>query len=94
MPPASESGHQPHSEDELRELLRQSSREGLIEREEQELSDAALVFGDRRAGDAMTSRDRIDLALTTDSLRRAGGSQPAGPYCRSAGRTAGSRRPW
>ncbi len=69
VPPASESGHQPHSEDELRELLRESSREGLIEREEQELSDAALVFGDRRAGDAMTPRDRIDLVLTTDSLR-------------------------
>jgi magnesium and cobalt exporter, CNNM family len=38
IPPASESGSQPHSEDELRQLLRESSREGTIGREEQELS--------------------------------------------------------
>src|SRR5215208_3630446 len=68
VPPASEAGHQPHSEAELRELLRESSREGLIEREEQELSDAALVFGDRSAADAMTHRRRIDLVLTTDTV--------------------------
>ena len=67
VPPASEAGHQPHSEDELRELLRESSREGLIEREEQELSEAALLFGDMRASDAMTDRSEIDLVLTTDS---------------------------
>jgi CBS domain containing-hemolysin-like protein len=68
VPPASEAGHQPHSEDELRELLRQSSREGLIERGEQELSDAALVFGDMRAREVMKPRGEIDYVLTTDSL--------------------------
>jgi CBS domain containing-hemolysin-like protein len=67
VPPASEAGHQPHSEDELRELLRESSREGLIEREEQELSEAALVFGDTRAREVMKPRGEIDLVLTTDS---------------------------
>jgi CBS domain containing-hemolysin-like protein len=67
VPPASEAGHQPHSEDELRELLRESSREGLIQREEQELSEAALVFGDLSASEAMTHRSEIDLVLTTDS---------------------------
>lgn len=67
VPPASEAGSQPHSEDELRELLRESSREGLIERGEQELSEAALVFGDMRAREVMKPRGDIDSVLTTDS---------------------------
>jgi CBS domain containing-hemolysin-like protein len=69
VPPASEAGHQPHSEGELRELLRESSREGLIEREEQELSEAALNLRDTRARDVMKSRGEIDFVLTTDSPR-------------------------
>ena len=67
VPPASEAGHQPHSEAELRELLRESSRGGLIERAEQELSDAALVFGDMRAREVMKPRSEIDWVLTADS---------------------------
>jgi CBS domain containing-hemolysin-like protein len=70
IPPASESGSQPHSEDELRLLLRESSREGTIGREEQELSEAALVFGDRRAREVMKPRAEIAYVLTTDSPRR------------------------
>src|SRR5215208_3078616 len=69
VPPASEAGHQPHSEDELRELLRESSRQGVIEPEEQELSEAALVFGDTRAREVMKPRGEVDLVLTTDSAR-------------------------
>jgi CBS domain containing-hemolysin-like protein len=69
VPSASEAGHQPHSEDELRQLLRESSREGLIEREEQELSEAALVFGDMRAREVMKPRGEIDMVLTADSPR-------------------------
>jgi CBS domain containing-hemolysin-like protein len=69
VPPASEAGHQPHSEDELRELLRESSRMGMIDREEQELSEAALVFGDMRAREVMKPRSEIDLVLTNDSPR-------------------------
>src|SRR5215203_591307 len=68
VPPASEAGHQPHSGDELRELLRQSSREGLIEPGEQRISDAALVFGDIRAREVMQPRGEIDYVLKTDSL--------------------------
>jgi CBS domain containing-hemolysin-like protein len=67
VPPASEVGSQPHSEDELRALLRQSSREGMIERAEQELSEAALIFGDMRAREVMKARGEIDWVLTTDS---------------------------
>src|SRR5215204_415063 len=67
VPPDSEAGHQPHSEDELRELLRESSRQGVIEPEEQELSEAALVFGDTRAREVMKPRGEVDLVLTTDA---------------------------
>src|SRR4051794_33561644 len=69
IPPASEAGSQPHSEDELRSLLRESSREGTIGREEQELSEAALVFGDRRAREVMRPRAEIAYVLTSDSPR-------------------------
>jgi CBS domain containing-hemolysin-like protein len=70
VPPASEAGHQPHTEDELRTLLRESSREGTIGREEQELSEAALVFGDLRAREIMRPRAEVGYVLTTDSPRR------------------------
>src|SRR3954465_5852318 len=70
VPPASEAGHQPHSEDELRLLLRESSREGTIGREEQELSEAALVLGDLRAREVMRPRAEVAYVLTTDSPRR------------------------
>ena len=70
IPPASEAGHQPHSEDELRALLRESSREGTIGREEQELSEAALVFGDLRAREVMRPRAEVAYVLTSDSPRR------------------------
>jgi CBS domain containing-hemolysin-like protein len=66
IPPASEAGHAPHSEDELRELLRESREGGLIDREEQQLSEAALVFGDRRAREVMTPRSEIDFASSDD----------------------------
>src|SRR3954453_2118740 len=69
-PPASEAGHQPHSKDELRLLLRESSRQGTIGREEQQLSEAALVFGDLRAREVMKPRAEIAYVLTSDSPRR------------------------
>ena len=69
IPPASEAGHAPHSEEELRDLLRESREGGLIEHEEQQLSEAALVFGDRRAREVMTPRSEIDFATTDDDPR-------------------------
>ncbi len=69
IPPAAEAGHAPHSEDELRELLRESGESGLIQRDEQQLSEAALVFGDRRAREVMTPRWDIDY-VTTDKTPR------------------------
>jgi CBS domain containing-hemolysin-like protein len=66
-----EAGHAPHSEGELRELLRQSSREGMINADEGELSENVLLFGDRRAREAMTPRPQVDVLSTDDDLPRA-----------------------
>ena len=69
IPPAAEAGHAPHSEGELVELLQQSREGGMIEGEEQRLSEAALVFGDRRAREVMTPRWEIVFATTDESPR-------------------------
>jgi hypothetical protein len=82
IPPASEAGHAPHSEDELRELLRESREGGLIEREEQQLSEAALVFGDRRAREVMTPRAEIDFASTADAPREIAEKAMSGGHTR------------
>ena len=70
IPPASEAGHSPHSEDELRQLLRESRAGGLIqaERYESQLSEAALVFGDLRAREVMQPRPEIDYVTTADTI--------------------------
>src|SRR3954463_7951340 len=90
VPPASEAGHQPHSEDELRLLLRESSRKGTIGREEQELSEAALVFGDLRAREVMRPRAEVAYVLTTAPPPRVAGRvrEPGHtrlPLCEPAG---------
>lgn len=59
IPPASEAGHAPHSEDELRELLRHSAREGLIETDESELTERVFAFGDTRAREVMVPRPHV-----------------------------------
>jgi CBS domain containing-hemolysin-like protein len=68
IPPASEAGHAPHSEEELRQLLRESGEGGLIEADESELSQAALVFGDLRAREVMQPRPEIDYVTTADRV--------------------------
>jgi CBS domain containing-hemolysin-like protein len=82
IPPASEAGHAPHSEDELRDLLRESREGGLIERDEQQLSEAALVFGDRRAREIMTPRSEIDFAMTDNDPREIARTAMAGGHTR------------
>jgi CBS domain containing-hemolysin-like protein len=82
IPPASEAGHAPHSEDELRQLLRESREGGLIERDEQQLSDAALVFGERRAREVMTPRSEIDFATTDNEPREIAQKAMAGGHTR------------
>ncbi len=84
IPPASEAGHAPHSEEELRELLRESREGGLIDQEEQKVSEAALVFGDRRAREVI----RPDRRSTS---RRPATACARSPRRRCAAGTHGSR---
>jgi CBS domain containing-hemolysin-like protein len=72
IPPAREAGHAPHSEAELRSLLRQSQAEGLIEREDWQLSENVFSFGDMRVREVMMPRPDIDFG----SARRTEGSTP------------------
>lgn len=48
IPTIRESGHTPHSEDELRALLRQSAQSGLIEPEERDIAERAFEFSEGR----------------------------------------------
>ena len=70
IPPASEAGHSPHSEDELRQLLRESLAGGLIAEAESQLSEAALTFGDLRAREVMQPRPDIDYVTTADPVEQ------------------------
>jgi CBS domain containing-hemolysin-like protein len=71
IPPAREAGHAPHSEAELRSLLRQSQAEGLIEREDWQLSENVFSFGDMRAREVMMPRPDIDFVTTEGDVRGA-----------------------
>jgi CBS domain containing-hemolysin-like protein len=68
IPPASEAGHAPHSEGELRHLVRESRHEGLIDPEEHEFTDNVFTFGDRRASQAMVPGPRVELLSTDQSV--------------------------
>ena len=71
IPPAREVGHAPHSEDELRFLLEQSVREGLIDPDEREFAENVFTFGDLRARQVMVPRSEIDYLTTKQSLSMA-----------------------
>jgi CBS domain containing-hemolysin-like protein len=71
IPRASEVGHTPHSEDELRLLLRQSLEKGLIDPEEREYAERIFSFGDLRARQVMLPRPSIRFVTTEQSLAEA-----------------------
>jgi CBS domain containing-hemolysin-like protein len=68
IPPAREAGHAPHSEDELRSLVAESGREGLIEPEERQFTDNVFTFGDRRAEEVMVPRPAVRFVTTDDDF--------------------------
>ncbi|MGI8730726.1 MAG: hemolysin family protein [Solirubrobacteraceae bacterium] len=68
IPPASEAGHAPHSESELRALLLQSQDEGLIDHDDRELTENVFDFGDERAREVMTPRPQIEVVSTDDDI--------------------------
>jgi CBS domain containing-hemolysin-like protein len=69
VPPAREVGHAPHSEDELRELLRQSAAEGLIDIDERRFTENVFSFGDRRTRDIMIPRPQVQFVTVAHDLR-------------------------
>ncbi|HUF01570.1 MAG TPA: hemolysin family protein [Gaiellaceae bacterium] len=71
VPPAREVGHAPHSETELRLLLEQSLREGLIDPQEREFAEKVFTFGDRRARHIMVPRPEIDYVMTDQDVHGA-----------------------
>ncbi len=71
VPPASEAGHAPHTEDELRELLRESGQQGTLALEESRLSERALLFGDLRAREIMHPRAEVEFLTTSAGVREA-----------------------
>ena len=71
IPPARESGSQPHTEAELRSLLRESHREGLIDPQERRFAERALTFGDRRAREVMIPRPEIAFLTTAQDIPEA-----------------------
>jgi CBS domain containing-hemolysin-like protein len=90
IPPAREAGHAPHTESELRRLVRESRQEGLIDPEEHEFTDNVLTFGDRRAREAMVPRPRVELLTTDQALdeavaRATEGSHTRYPLCEPDG---------
>jgi CBS domain containing-hemolysin-like protein len=68
IPPASEAGHSPHTEDELRTLVRQSAGSGLIDEEEGRFTENVFTFGDRRAREVMVPRPQVQFVTTDASL--------------------------
>jgi len=71
IPPASEAAHAPHSGAELRELLRHSVQEGLLNASDLEYAENVFAFGDRRARQIMVPRPEIDYLTTVNTLREA-----------------------
>ncbi len=68
IPPAREAGHDPYSEEELRQIVRESHAGGQIEQEERDFTENVLTFGDRRAREVMIPRHRVQYVTTDDDL--------------------------
>ncbi len=70
IPPASEAGHAPHTEDELRALVRESQLQGLIDPEEGQFTDNVFTFGDRRAREVMVPRPEVQFVTADMTLQQ------------------------
>jgi len=71
IPPASEAAFAPHSEAELRELLRHSVQEGLLDPSDLLYAENIFEFGDRRVRQIMVPRLEVDFVTTDQTLRDA-----------------------
>ena len=68
VPSVAEAGHSPHSEGELRSLVRQSEEQGLILAQERTFTENVFGFGDIRAREVMVPRPEIRTVDTDDDL--------------------------
>ena len=71
IPPARESGHAPHTEQELRALLAQSRALGLIEPGEHLIAERGFEFADRRTREVMRPRGEIAFVTADDTVQAA-----------------------
>jgi CBS domain containing-hemolysin-like protein len=71
IPPASEAGHAPHSERELRTLIEQSERAGILDPEERTFTEGVFSFGDRRAREVMVPRRQVQVLRRDQSVAEA-----------------------
>ncbi len=68
VPSVAEAGHAPHSEAELRHLMRESEKEGLILADERTFTENVFGFGDIRAREVMVPRHEVHTVHTDDDL--------------------------
>ncbi|MGQ0719133.1 MAG: hemolysin family protein [Pseudonocardiales bacterium] len=71
IPPASEAGHAPHTERELRTLIEQSEREGILDPEERTFTEGVFSFGDRRAREVMVPRRQVQVLRSDQPVEEA-----------------------
>lgn len=71
IPPASEAEGEPHSEAELKKLIAESERRGLLEPEELAFAEGVFSFGDHRVREVMVPRTSVGTLSSTDSIREA-----------------------
>ena len=71
IPPAREVGHTPHSEPELRSLLGQSERAGILDADERQYAENVLLFGDSRAREIMAPRPEVAFVTTGQTVSEA-----------------------
>lgn len=81
VPPASE-GEESHTEDEIRTLVRQSTRQGFLEDDEQSMIGAVFELNDRSAREIMVPRPDVVTLSADTGLRQLVATAAAGRYTR------------
>jgi len=81
IPPARE-GDETHTEDEIRTLLRQSARQGMVEEDEEEMVDAVFELNDKVAREIMVPRPDVVSIPASMGLKELVSVAAAGNYTR------------
>jgi CBS domain containing-hemolysin-like protein len=71
IPPARDAALVPHTENELRNLVRESGEKGLIDPHERLFTENVFTFGDRRTREVMMPRPEVDFLTTEQDARAA-----------------------